>query len=109
MPFVYPTVRHALLIASTLPCTPCTTKRSLSTLRRVKTWQQTIMHGEESDKWIMHGKRTPQRNKFGHRRIHQSSDEQICFPATETAVFIFQCMISQFDVKKLDAADLWID
>ena len=33
----YPTVRHALLIALTLPPITCTVERSLSTLRRVKT------------------------------------------------------------------------
>ena len=47
----------------------------------------------------MHGVRTPPRNKFGHKRIHQPSHGQICFPTMETAVFIFQCMISQFDIK----------
>ena len=36
----YPAVRHALLIALTLPST-CTVERSFSTLRRVKTWLRT--------------------------------------------------------------------
>ena len=103
----YPTICHALLIAQTLPSTTCTVERSLSTLQRVKTWVRANIG--ESDKWIMHSERTPQRNKFGHRTLHQPRDEQICFPTTETAVFIFLCMISQFDVKKHDAADLKID
>ena len=34
----YPAIRHALLIALTLPSTTCTVERSFSTLRRVKTW-----------------------------------------------------------------------
>ena len=39
--------------------------------------------------------------------INQVVDKFAFLLATmETTVFIFQCMISQFDVKKLDAADL---
>ena len=39
----YPTVRHAVLIALTLPSTTCTLERSLSILRRVKTWVRATM------------------------------------------------------------------
>ena len=38
---LYPAVRHALLIALTLPSSTCTVERSFSTLRRVKTWLRT--------------------------------------------------------------------
>ena len=40
---VYPAIRHALLIALTLPSTTCTVERSFSTLRRVKTWLRATM------------------------------------------------------------------
>ena len=39
----YPAIRHALLIALTLPSTTCTVERSFSTLRRVKTWLRATM------------------------------------------------------------------
>jgi hypothetical protein len=42
----FPAVRHALLIALTLPATTCTVERSFSTLRRVKTWLRSTMADE---------------------------------------------------------------
>ena len=39
----YPAIRHALLIALTLPSSTCTVERSFSTLRRVKTWLRATM------------------------------------------------------------------
>ena len=36
----------------------------------------TSHHGEESNEWIMHGERTPQRNKFEHKKfINQVMDK----------------------------------
>nr|CAI5838891.1 unnamed protein product [Callosobruchus analis] len=43
----YPTIRQALLLLITIPCTTATVERSFSTLRRVKTWLRSTM-GEES-------------------------------------------------------------
>lgn len=42
----FPAVRHAILIALTLPPTTCTNERSFSTLRRVKTWLRSTMAEE---------------------------------------------------------------
>lgn len=42
----YPSIRKALKILCTLPCTTATVERSFSTLRRVKTWLRSTM-GEE--------------------------------------------------------------
>nr|CAI5834790.1 unnamed protein product [Callosobruchus analis] len=42
----YPSIRQALLILITIPCTTATVERSFSTPRRVKTWLRSTM-GEE--------------------------------------------------------------
>lgn len=39
----FPSIKKALIIAITLPCTTCTIERSFSTLRRVKTWLRSTM------------------------------------------------------------------
>ena len=44
----YPAVRHALLIALTLPFTTCTVERSFNILRRVKTWLRTTSGKDRS-------------------------------------------------------------
>jgi len=41
-----PAVRRAISISLTLPVTTCTTERSFSTLRRVKTWLRSAMSDE---------------------------------------------------------------
>lgn len=42
----YPSIKKALMIAVTLPCTTCSVERTFSTLRRVKTWTRSTM-GED--------------------------------------------------------------
>ena len=106
----YPTVRHALLITLTLPSTTCTVECSLKHSAARKK-MGTSHHGRESDKWIMLGERTPQRKNSDIKEfISQVMDNFASQPRRLLCVVsIFLCMISQFDLKKHDAADLKID
>jgi hypothetical protein len=67
---LHPSIREAIKLALTLPCTTCTIERSFSTMRRVKTWLRSTMSDARLSSLCMlsvHRARVQRESKFAAR------------------------------------------